>query len=95
MYAKDDSPGPSDRAAVWVGTYLCSSCLRWVVCDLAHNATVFAGSGEKGRALPADVQKWIVYEGDSEGCRPRDGKVMWRTKWSAREAEKRTEGGAR
>ena len=84
VYAKDDAPQPSDRAAVWVGMYLCKSFLRWVVCDLAHNLTEFAWSGEFGRAFPADVQKWLVYEGEGEGGeRLRDGYVMWRTRWSA------------
>ena len=67
VYAKDDAPQPSDRAAVWVGMCLCKSFLRWVVCDLAHNLTKFAWSGEIGRAFPADVQKWIVDEGEGEG----------------------------
>ena len=52
--------------AVWVGIYLCRYSLRWVVCDLAHNLTEFAWSGEFGRACPADVQKWIVYEGEGK-----------------------------
>ena len=88
MYAKDDAPQPSDRAAVWVGMYLCKSFLRWVVCDLAHNLTKFAWSGEIGRAFPADVQKWIVDEGEGEGgerLSACDGHVMWRTRWRNRE----------
>ena len=88
VYAKDDAPQPSDRAAVWVGMYLCKSFLRWVVCDLAHNLTEFAWSGEFGRAFPADVQKWIVDEGEGEGgerLSACDGHVMWRTRWRYRE----------
>ena len=70
-----------------------------MVCDLAaalaHKAMVNGESVDTGRACPADVQKWLVYEGEGEGGeRLRDGYVMWRTRWSAREAEKRTEGGA-
>ena len=89
VYAKDDAPQPSD-SAVWVGIYLCRFSLRWVVCDLAaalahaHKAMVFAESVDTGRACPADVQKWLVYEGEGEGGeRLRDGYVMWRTRWSA------------
>ena len=88
VYAKDDAPQPSDKAAVWMGMYLCSDSLRWMVCDLAHNLTKFAWSGEIGRAFPADVQKWIVDEGEGEGgerLSACDGHVMWRTRWRNRE----------